>query len=167
MNHIYNKNNKNNKFSLKYIMVKQTRKESKGNNKNNTRKSRKESYEVRIIKKFMTMLNMVKLFHWKTLSYPAHKATDKLHEKLNEHIDRYVEVMMGSRNSKLNMKDFKNMKLENLENKKELEKYINKTKKEMLEYHKELNENIDVGLMAIRDEIIADLNRFLYLLRLK
>ena len=146
-------------------MVKQTKKNN-SKKKNGTRKVKKESYEVRIIKKFMKMLSMVKLFHWKTLSYPAHKTTDTLHEKLSEHIDSYVEIMIGKHNRNLNMKSFKNMKLENLENKKSLERFVRREIKEIIDLHKELDQENDIDLMAVRDEIIGDLNRFLYLLRL-
>ena len=41
------------------------------------------------------MLNMVKLYHWKTDSFSQHKATDELYESLNLNIDRFVEVLMG------------------------------------------------------------------------
>jgi len=56
-----------------------------------------------IVKKFLEMLNMVKLYHWKTRSYSQHKATDELYERLNKHIDEFVEVLLGKENRRVKM----------------------------------------------------------------
>ena len=59
------------------------------------------SFEKEIVVKFLQMLNTIKLFHWRTYSYPAHKATDDLYESLNSHIDRFIEILLG-KNTKSN-----------------------------------------------------------------
>ena len=43
------------------------------------------------ILRFMEMLNTIKIYHWSTLSYPTHKATDELHEKMSELVDSFIE----------------------------------------------------------------------------
>ena len=48
--------------------------------------------EITVI--FFEMLLMVKLFHWKTHSYATHKATDELYSKLNEDIDKFIEILL-------------------------------------------------------------------------
>ena len=51
--------------------------------------------ESEIILKFIQMLNIIKIYHWKTLSYPEHKATDELYESFNGRMDEFVETMLG------------------------------------------------------------------------
>ena len=41
------------------------------------------------------MLNTIKIYHWSTLSYPTHKATDELHSKLSELVDSFIEIYIG------------------------------------------------------------------------
>ena len=47
------------------------------------------------ILRFLEMLNTIKIYHWSTLSYPTHKATDELHSKLSESIDSFIEIYIG------------------------------------------------------------------------
>ena len=47
------------------------------------------------ILRFLEMLNTIKIYHWSTLSYPTHKATDELHSKLSELIDSFIEIYIG------------------------------------------------------------------------
>jgi hypothetical protein len=44
---------------------------------------------------FLELLNTIKIYHWSTLSYPTHKATDKLHTKLSELVDSFIEIYIG------------------------------------------------------------------------
>lgn len=48
-----------------------------------------------LILTFMEMLNTIKIFHWSTLSYPSHKATDELHSKMSELVDSFIEQYIG------------------------------------------------------------------------
>ena len=48
-----------------------------------------------LILTFMEMLNTIKIFHWSTLSYPSHKATDELHSKMSELVDSFIEKYIG------------------------------------------------------------------------
>ena len=122
----------------------------------------------------MHMLNTIKLYHWKTTSYSTHKATDQLYSDLNSKIDEFVEVMLGkpeiayNRNFILNIQ---NIKLQKYNNNSDFKKEIEYYKKFMLDLSdkREFNQNnnLNVDLLAIRDEILALLNQFLYLLTLK
>jgi hypothetical protein len=47
------------------------------------------------ILRFLEMLNTIKIYHWSTLSYPTHKATDELHSKMSELIDSFIEIYIG------------------------------------------------------------------------
>ena len=51
----------------------------KGANKTRRFKGNVYKYNIEnIVIMFLRMLNTVKLYHWKTISYPQHKATDEL-----------------------------------------------------------------------------------------
>jgi DNA-binding ferritin-like protein len=138
----------------------------------NTKKSNKNVYQS-IVSCFMDMLNTVKLYHWKTTSYSTHKATDQLYTELNGKIDEFVEVMLGkpelrySRNMILDVRTIRINKYKtNNDFKKEVEYYkhfmMNLTEKK--EFKKD---SVNADLLAIRDEILALFNQFLYLLSLE
>jgi DNA-binding ferritin-like protein len=44
---------------------------------------------------FLKILHVIKLFHWNTNIFSQHKSTDDLHSKLSELIDSYMEKYMG------------------------------------------------------------------------
>jgi hypothetical protein len=44
---------------------------------------------------FLELLNTIKIYHWSTMSYPTHKATDELHGKLSELVDSFIEIYIG------------------------------------------------------------------------
>ena len=141
-----------------------------------TRKNNKPSSAIiykQIVNCYMGMLNTVKLYHWKTTSYSTHKATDQLYSDLNSKIDEFVEVMLGkpellkARNYILNVEMIKLKKYNtNKDFKKEVDYYKNflidlSQKKEFS------RDNKNADLLAIRDEILAVFNQFLYLLTLE
>jgi hypothetical protein len=118
------------------------------------------------VKRMLEVPPVIRLFHWKTDSYAAHKATDGLLETLNEIIDKYVETMLGKTNVKLSMSDYKTLSLETPQTNDDLEKYVKDLIEFLHDFHKKIDQEYDTDLLNIRDEIIGDLNRFLYLLRL-
>ena len=66
--------------------------------KRSLKKSPKKSQIVHV---FIELLNIVKLYHWKTTSYAQHKATDELYATLNERVDKFVETMLGKNGSRI------------------------------------------------------------------
>ena len=126
------------------------------------------SFQKEITIRFLEMLLMIKLFHWKTFSYATHKATDKLYEKLNENMDSFIEILLGKTGLRTNLMNVKNIKLIDLKNKDELKNKIMNFKI----YLMNLNDNkamklmLNTDLYNIRDTILGDLNQFLYLLTL-
>jgi len=123
--------------------------------------------EVTVI--FLEMLMMVKLFHWKTSSYSVHKATDELYSKLNEHIDSFIEVLLGKTGSRIDLMSHKSIRLIDLSNQSNLKREIETFKSYLvgLENVKALQTMSNTDLYNIRDEILGDLNQFLYLLTFK
>ena len=113
------------------------------------------------------MLNTTKLYHWRTYSYATHEATDNLYADLNKYVDEFVEVMMGkmeNRNQILNIHLVKmNVPNNNNDFKKEIEYY----KKFLIELDPHLKSKGNSDLLNIRDEILASLNKLLYLMTLK
>jgi DNA-binding ferritin-like protein len=114
------------------------------------------------------MLNAVKLYHWKTHSYSTHEATDELYSKLNEHVDEFVEVMLGKIGKRGNILNIPTMKLKQINNNHDLKREIGIYKKFLIDmdHDKSLGLEGNSDLMNIRDEILASMNRFLYLLTL-
>jgi hypothetical protein len=137
-----------------------TRKQCMGGAKRNHYANASKSHLVSV---FLEMLNMVKLYHWKTHSYAQHKATDDLYSSLNANVDKFIEVLLG--------KDAKRIKM--MEKKIDLIDPVNVTdfKSRIYEYREFLtdmnlhfNETRDSDLLSIRDDLLADINQFLYLM---
>ena len=123
-----------------------------------------------LISTFLHMLNSVKLYHWKTTNYATHKATDQLHTDLSIKIDSFVEILLGKpentslskRNeilkvTSISLKQYKN----NDDFKKQVEEY-----KYFLTHLSFVDKPDNSDLANIRDEILALMNQFLYLLTL-
>jgi hypothetical protein len=141
----------------KYTIKKYTRKNIKKNN-----------FQQEITCKFLEMLIMVKLYHWKTYSYAQHKATDGLYDKLNEDIDKFIEVLLGKTEKRTNLLKQTKISLIDLSTKEQLKHQIDKFKTYLvsLTFNTFMIKMSNTDLLNIRDEILGDLNQFLYLLTL-
>lgn len=115
---------------------------------------------------FMEMLNAVKLYHWNTHSFSQHKATDELHSRLSENVDKFMEVLLGKDASRLKHLD-KKIALINARNTTEFKSRIHEYRECFIDMNNCFDSHRDSDLLNIRDEILADLNQFLYLLTLK
>ena len=147
---------------------------TKRNRKNgNTRKryssSSTNNFENQITVVFFEILLMVKLFHWKTYSYATHKATDKLYDSLNDNMDKFIEVLLGKTGSRINLSNKKPISLVDLTSQEQLKAKVEGFKMYLvsLTNNRALNSMNDTDLLNIRDEILGDLNQFLYLLTFK
>ena len=127
------------------------------------------SFDKEITVYFLEMLMMVKLFHWKTHSFATHKATDELYDSLNEHIDSFIEVLLGKTGSRINLTQKRSISLLDLNSQASLKVRIEQFKKYLvsLNTNKAVTVMTDTDLLNIRDEILGDLNKFLYLLTFK
>lgn len=116
-----------------------------------------------IIQVFFNVLLNVKLYHWNTTNFARHKASDELYGSLNESIDKFVEVYMG-RYSRPEFKTF-DVKVKQLNDKNVIEvldDYIAFLKYEVPNHVKDT----DTDLLNIRDEMLAEFNKTLYLFTL-
>lgn len=127
------------------------------------------AFQGQITVTFLEMLMMVKLFHWKTHSYATHKATDELYDSLNEHIDKFIEVLLGKTGSRIDLMSNKTISLIDLNSQESLKSKIMSFKSILvgLDNNKALSSMSNSDLLNIRDEILGDLNKFLYLLTFK
>jgi hypothetical protein len=118
--------------------------------------------------KFLEMLNTVKLYHWKTYSYATHKATDELYGKLNENIDHFIEVLLGKSKTgqRIDLMNVKTLSLKDYTSLEVFKREIDSYKSFLvgLDNHPALQSMSNSDLFNIRDELLANLNQFLYLL---
>ena len=148
---------------------------TKTNRKNgNTRKrysstSIISSFNKQVTVTFLEILLMVKLFHWKTHSYATHKATDELYDTLNDHMDTFIEVLLGKTGTRIDLLNNKKISLIDLSSPEQLKAKVEGFKSYLvsLTNNKALSNMNDTDLLNIRDEILGDLNKFLYLLTFK
>jgi len=132
--------------------------------------------EQNIVGFFLQMLNTVKMYHWRTTDYGAHKATDQLYADLNLKIDQFVEVLLGknnrlsgSKNIRDSILNIKSLKLGFFNNPNDFKKEIINYKSILMNFNiNKFNPQMtNSDLNNIRDEILAILNQFLYLLELQ
>jgi hypothetical protein len=140
--------------------IKRVRKTSKSTPRMESRSDNKKSHIVRI---FLEILNVVKLYHWKTKSYAQHKATDELYAKLNEHIDTFVEILLGKDESRIKTIE-KKCNLVNYSNTTDFKKKVYEFRDFLIDISNHFDSSKDSDLLNVRDEILGDINQFLYLL---
>ena len=146
-----------------------SRRIKKSLNKTRSNRSNLQQFQREVTVVFLEMLMMVKLYHWKTFSYATHKATDELYSKLNENIDRFMEVLLGKSGQRTDLMDHKNIRLFDLNSQESLKKKVEEFKSYLvdLDYKEQLKKMSNADLYTIRDELLADMNQFLYLLTFK
>ena len=122
-----------------------------------------------IMKKMLETLNLVRLYHWNTLSYATHKATDDLYGSLSDQIDTYAETMIGKSNGKyrIKMSNYKTLKIDGVSNNAAIIKCVKRFIADLYKFHSNLPSDEYSDIHNIRDEIVGTLNKFLYLLTLK
>ena len=136
--------------------------------KRSSRSSRGEYSHSNIVCTFLEMLNMVKLYHWKTYSYSTHKATDELYSVLNSNVDEFIEVLLGKEGTpRINLTHMKSLPLYDFTSPGQFKQKIAQFKVYLEHMSKcpSLMNNSD--LLNIRDELLGNLNKFTYLLTLK
>ena len=122
--------------------------------------------ENELVLKFIEFLNIIKVYHWKTLSYPEHKATDELYESLNGRIDEFMETMLGKTGKRVNLSSVKHIPFYDYTNVKIFKQCIEIFKAYLVNMSNAsyFKNPANSDLLNIRDEILGDLNKFTYLL---
>lgn len=116
-----------------------------------------------IVTHLLTIRNQVKLYHWQTKQFSRHKATDDLTATLDANIDAFVESYMG-RYGRPSVSG--SIKLHNFSDSAAKSFVAKETKYLENELPRKIGKK-DSDLLNIRDEILADLNKVLYLFTLQ
>jgi hypothetical protein len=103
------------------------------------------------------------LYHWKTRSYAQHKATDQLYEELNTHIDTFIETLLGKDDSRIQFIE-KEIRLLDESQTSDFKTRIHEYRAFLINMNQYFDSRKDSDLLNIRDEILGNINQFLYLL---
>lgn len=117
-----------------------------------------------IIQVFFNMLLNVRLYHWSTTSYARHTGSGALYDSLSLLIDQFTETYMG-RYKRPEFKSSFNVQVKQFHDSnisEALREYVQFLKYEVPNYLKES----DTDLLNIRDEIVGEINKTLYLFTL-
>jgi hypothetical protein len=121
---------------------------------------------AKVVQFYLTLRNAVKLYHWNTLSYPRHKASDKLVASIDKITDSFVEVYIGRYGRDEALGKDMSLGLPGLD-----EKHVDRYLKDAVEWLTtqlpKLIKPTDTDLLNIRDELIAAINQTLYLFTLR
>ena len=115
---------------------------------------------------FFTLREQIKLYHWQTHQFARHKATDEVISALDESIDKYVEVYMGKYGRPKVTATTNTVRIRNMAEStagafiKTGIKYLEGTLVKRLK-------PTDTDLVNIRDEMLGELNKLLYLFTLQ
>jgi hypothetical protein len=118
-----------------------------------------------ILHVMLILRNQVKLYHWQTMSFSRHKATDDLVTSLDTNIDKFTESYMGRygrpkmtvSTGKIQIYDTNDKRAPQLM--KEAVQWLTKSLPKLLSKD-------DTDLLNIRDEILGDIQQARYLFTL-
>lgn len=105
----------------------------------------------------------IKINHFQTLKYSRHKATDELLDIILDLSDKFVEVYLGHYNTKPNFIGKHRINVINV-NDTDIFKLLEEFKMILISFDNKLAK--DTELLNIRDDMLAAVNRTLYLFTL-
>ena len=152
-------------------------KRSRRNRVGKSSKSRSKSSSLspdvylQLVPRFLEMINTVKLYHWRTISFSTHKATDELFATLNKKVDNFVETLLGKavrgRDALLQVPG-NGLALRTYTNNEEFKTVIHSYVQFLLGLSNipVFNTLANTDLLNLRDDMVGILNQFLYLLTL-
>lgn len=119
-----------------------------------------------IIQYFITYKENMKMYHWQTKRYARHVASGEHYSNVDELIDQFVETLQGkygrvyldTNNNKIILGNNSDEQI--VEFMKKFAEYLTEEIPNILDNKK------DTDLFNIRDEILADINKNLYLFTL-
>ena len=118
------------------------------------------------ILRFLEMLNTIKIYHWSTLSYPTHKATDELHSKMSVLVDSFIEKYIAITGTPLfRGRDKQSIPFYQCKSIEQYRKKLQDYKKFLVSLNENLHEEA-TELLNIRDEMLGEIDQAFYLLRL-
>lgn len=125
----------------------------------------KNNNKISIINYFFNIQINIKVFHFLTNSYAKHKATDNLYNNIENLSDRFIETYIGlyGRPNIKNNEIILYKKITNEEFIKILNNFKNFLYNDIFLYIKK----DDTDILNIRDEIVSEINKTLYLFTLE
>lgn len=117
----------------------------------------------KIVFYILLLRNQMKIYHWQTKFYGRHKAADNLVDELDDLVDKFVESYSGKyANIKL-IDNYNDIKIRNIKD----DQMLQYTKSMRQYIQKEASKISNTELLNIIDEIIAVINKTLYLFKLQ
>ncbi len=123
----------------------------------------------KLVEFFFQLTIQIKLYHWMTLSYSRHKASDELYQKILDLSDKFMEVYIGK---------YGRPKMTSSANSANTISYTPMNDTNIIHYLKKTNDFLtntilkhlhgekDTDLLNIRDELLAAINQTIYLFTL-
>jgi hypothetical protein len=115
---------------------------------------------------FFSMREQIKLYHWQTDTFARHKATDEVVQALDASIDSYVEIYMGKYGRPKMTTSTNSVKIQNMADK-TAAKFIHTCIAYLQGPLVKRLKPTDTDLVNVRDEMLGELNKLLYLYTLK
>jgi DNA-binding ferritin-like protein len=115
---------------------------------------------------FFNMREQIKLYHWQTHSFAQHKATDDLLDALDKTIDEYVETYMGKYGRPKVSARSNTVRIQNM-NPKMAVRFVKECIAHLEGPLVKKLKPTDTDLVNLRDEMMGDLNKVLYLFTLQ
>ena len=113
------------------------------------------------------ILDQVKVFHWTTRQYSAHKALDELHASLSDLSDTLIEAVMGKYSKELS-KNKNTLKLEPVSSDpSKAISFIEAQRDQIEQAYKSFSTSKSTDIPSILDDMQNAMNKALYLLTLQ
>lgn len=120
----------------------------------------------KVIVNLIKIQNQLRILHWQTMSYAAHKALGSAYEDLDELIDSLVEIHQG-KYGRLKFETPIDLGLVN-QDEIDLEDVLVQLNEYLTGPFNDMHDSVkDTDCLNIRDEILAVINKLRYLLTLK
>jgi hypothetical protein len=110
----------------------------------------------------MVLRDQIKVYHWQTMTYSRHIATNDLLTKLDANIDQFVEVMIGKYGRPKFVGKASSLPIRNFHDEEAPELLRQAVEWMSTDLPNQLKK-MDTDLLNIRDTIVGDLNQVLYL----
>lgn len=108
-----------------------------------------------------SLLNNLRLFHWNTDSYAQHIASDSCITVMQELFDKFMEVFLG-KYGKTEVANIQTSLVIETLNKEQLEEVI----REVISFLNTIDISADTDLQNVRDDMLTELHKTLYLFSL-
>lgn len=115
---------------------------------------------------FLGFRDQLKIYHWRTDNYARHMSSDRLVESMTEYIDKFMETLQGSRDTRLVLSSkHSTMKFININDETAVELLL-EFKKWLLDGLPSMLKPFDSDLSTIRDDMLGSVNQTIYLFSL-